>query len=105
MSQGQPRCPLKSGSLFEGCFQGLAGANAFAASLSSLWLRENSLVSGAEPEIFRATSLHLSPGGWLGEKRKQIELGKQRVELWWDLSQQALGVLSYDFQSTDADHL
>jgi len=60
-------------------------------SLSSFRLRGNFLVSGAEPEIFRATSLDFSPGRRLGEKRKQVQLGKQRVELWWDLSQQALG--------------
>src|SRR5262249_49758909 len=83
----------------------MANEQAPAASLSSFRLRKNSLVSGAEAEIFRATSLHFSPGGRLGEKRKQLQLGKQRVELWWDLSQQALGVLSCDFQSTDPDRL
>jgi hypothetical protein len=38
-----------------------------SASLSSFRLRKISLVNGAEPENFRATSLHLSPGRRLGE--------------------------------------
>ena len=75
------------------------------SNLSSFRLRENSLASGAGPEIFRATSLYLSPGRRLGEKRKQIQPGKQRVELWWDLSQQSLGVLPCNFQRTDPDCL
>src|SRR5262245_1987342 len=74
-------------------------------SLSSFRLRKNSLVRGAESQSFRATLLHFSPSRRLGEKRKQIQLGKQRVELWWDLSQQALGILSCDFQSADPDRL
>ena len=74
-------------------------------NLSSFRLRQNSLVRGAESENFRATLLPLSPSRRLGEKRQQIQLGKQRVELWWDLSQQALGVLSCDFQSADPDRL
>lgn len=41
----------------------------------------------------------------MGEKTNRLQLGKQRVELWWGLSQQALGVLSCDFQSTDPDRL
>jgi hypothetical protein len=84
----------------------LATTNAWeTASLSSFRLRKTSLVRGAVRGNFRATSLHFSPGGGLGEKRKQIQLCKQCVELWWDLSQQAFGVLSCDFQSADPNRL
>ena len=39
------------------------------------------------------------------EERKQTELTQERIELGWDLSQQALGVLVCDFQSTDSNGL
>jgi hypothetical protein len=38
----------------------------------------------------------------LGEQRKQTELTQQGIELGWDLSQQALGVLVCDFQGPDS---
>jgi hypothetical protein len=41
----------------------------------------------------------------LGEERKQTELTQQGIELGWDLSQQAFGVLVCDFQGTDSNGL
>jgi hypothetical protein len=41
----------------------------------------------------------------LGEQAKRTESGKRSVELRWDLGQQAFGVLSGDFQSTNPDGL
>jgi hypothetical protein len=41
----------------------------------------------------------------LGEERKQTELTQQRIELGWDLSQQALGILVCNFQGTDSNGL
>jgi hypothetical protein len=41
----------------------------------------------------------------LGEERKQTELSQHRIELGWDLSQQALGILVCDFQGPDSNGL
>jgi hypothetical protein len=49
--------------------------------------------------------LRFSPGWRLGEEWKQTELTQHRIELGWDLSQQALGILICDFQGTDSNGL
>jgi site-specific recombinase XerD len=44
-------------------------------------------------------------GSKKNEGKKQTELTQHRIELGWDLSQQALGILVYDFQGTDSNRL